>query len=398
LKENYISINKEKTKLFFTEKVLNKVSEAEKQESEKTLSASKQIFEEKILKTNKFSTPIILKENTVEFTVCVLNECFKKELNQELIISNKTYSDSVTKYYLNNLITPYDTEEENPTTLLNFSDTDKFNFEAMRNNKQLTHKFCEKVEAIFKAKYGDTYTFEILTIKKGSKQVLVNTNLPPQLFDEFRLYINQNAEKDLGAAQEVKQQKNLRELKFTADMIDTRGNMDFSNLGETQRRGGLPYFQPKGWIRIGLKVSGKYGPNDKWLAMDGNLDEWAVGFHGLKDITKSNLIINGNLISKDNWAHGCQTHTNLNVNTKSVYSTCGKGVYFGDKIEVCETGGYTGSCLFGGKTIKLAFQCRLNPKEIRITQYSPSQAYIVPNQRNDNYTNIRPYGILLKTS
>jgi len=266
----------------------------------------------------------------------------------------------------------------------------------MQVDKSLTCDFCQKVETLFKAKYENQYTFEILSIKKGSKVLLINTNLPPDLFSEFRDYINANAENHLGAAQEVKQQKNLKKLMFSADMIDTRGNMDYTNLGGTETRGGLPYYQPKGWIRIGLRVSGKYGDNDRWLAMDGNQDEWAVGFHGLTDISKTNLIVNGNLISKDDWNHGCQSYKNINMNTNNLYPLCGKGVYFGDKIQVCENNGYTGSCTFAGKKVKLAFQCRLNPKEIRITHYSPSQAYIVPNQRNDNYDNIRPYGILLK--
>ncbi len=364
-------------------------------ESEKVRTSYKQICEERLVKANRVSQPIVLKENTVEFTVCVLNECIRNELGQELIISNKTYSDSLHNYYLNNLISPFDTEE-NPITILKFSDTKKFNFDLMQSDRNITNQFCQKVETLFRNKYGNKYSFEILTIRKGSKEVLINTTLPPEIFKEFQDHINKHADKDLGAAQEVKQQKNLKELKFTADMIDTKGNFDFTNFGETQIRGKLPYHQPKGWIRIGLRVTGKHGTNDRWLAMDANPDEWAVGFHGLKDIAKCNLIINGNLISKDNWAHACQNHPNLNTNTNTKYATCGIGVYFGDKIDICENGGYTGVCTFGGKTVKLAFQCRLNPNEIRITKFGTSQAYIVPNQRNDNYDNIRPYGILLK--
>jgi len=68
--------------LLLTEELLNQVSEEEKEESKELISVMELIVEDKLLETNNLSPQIILKENTVEFTVCVINECFKKELRQ----------------------------------------------------------------------------------------------------------------------------------------------------------------------------------------------------------------------------------------------------------------------------------------------------------------------------
>ncbi len=55
--------------------------------------------------------------------------------------------------------------------------------------------------------------------------------------------------------------------------------------GQTYRRGGLDYYQPSApWERDGLKVKNKYdNGNNEWLAMNGNPNEWAVSFHGIKN-------------------------------------------------------------------------------------------------------------------
>ncbi len=49
--------------------------------------------------------------------------------------------------------------------------------------------------------------------------------------------------------------------------------------------------------------------------------------------------------------------------------------------------------------MKVAFQCRVNPREVRIPNYSShgsGKAFVVPNSTPGCYDNIRPYGILIK--
>ncbi len=56
--------------------------------------------------------------------------------------------------------------------------------------------------------------------------------------------------------------------------MDKNGDIDFvkSHKATEQVRGGLPYYQPNGWMRYGLNIQ-KYNDkdgNDNWLRMDGN--------------------------------------------------------------------------------------------------------------------------------
>ena len=45
----------------------------------------------------------------------------------------------------------------------------------------------------------------------------------------------------------------------------------------------LPYYSPQVWKGFGLKVKGKYdNGSDDWLACDGNENEWAVAYHGVR--------------------------------------------------------------------------------------------------------------------
>jgi len=398
--KDFISINPEATREFIKNSILNEKTKEEMIKSKKKIEEIKLLVEKKIVYNPNYLTykQILLPENSIEFAVMTINECFKKDYeNDNIIYNNNGYVKEIQDYYLNNLILAGEKLNEKPQYLLKLEDKPnlKYSFDNLKNNEDLSNEFCKVINDYFRKKYNNQYTFEILSIKKGSRDLLINSNIPKKLFDEFIDFINKNAEKDIGVAKLVMEQKNIREIKFSPEMIDTLGNFDFTNHGETQIRGGLPYYQPKGWMRIGLKVKGRFG-NDDWLAMDGNVNEWAVGFHGFRSVENAMLPIQGNLISLEKWAHACKGHKNLNSKTNSKYTLCGVGVYFGDKIEVCEINNYTGSCKIGNKNVKLAFQCRLNPEEIRLTNFNPSLAYIVPNQNNDDYSKIRPYGILLK--
>ena len=66
--------------------------------------------------------------------------------------------------------------------------------------------------------------------------------------------------------------------------FDVRGNYTFSK-GDISKRGGMDYHQPSApWERVGLSVRNKFN-DDGWMEMNGNPNEWAVAFHGVKDTT-----------------------------------------------------------------------------------------------------------------
>ena len=71
--------------------------------------------------------------------------------------------------------------------------------------------------------------------------------------------------------------------KLYKNMLDNKGNR-VTGWAEGEKRGGYDYFPPKDkWKGFGLKVTGKYdNGNDDWLACDGNKNEWAVAYHGVR--------------------------------------------------------------------------------------------------------------------
>ena len=86
-------------------------------------------------------------------------------------------------------------------------------------------------------------------------------------------------------------------------------------------------------------------------------------------------------------AQACQGHINSNKRSVTYGQPCGIGVYCTPKIEIAE--GYTSIVPFDGKNYQIALQCRINPKKFR---NAGGDYYVV------NSEDIRPYGILLKSS
>ena len=73
----------------------------------------------------------------------------------------------------------------------------------------------------------------------------------------------------------------LEALQISSNILDPEGNR-MSGWPDGEKRGGLPYYSPKGWIGFGLKVTGKYdNGNDDWIKMDNNPNEWAIAYHGI---------------------------------------------------------------------------------------------------------------------
>ena len=64
-------------------------------------------------------------------------------------------------------------------------------------------------------------------------------------------------------------------------------------------RGGYPYKRPIGAHRWGLKVRGRYSPDDKWLGSSGghrtksDEGEWAVAYHGTREINATQILQEG---------------------------------------------------------------------------------------------------------
>ncbi len=118
------------------------------------------------------------------------------------------------------------------------------------------------------------------------------------------------------------------------DDFDSRGDFSYIwSISDQDVRGGLNYKQPNwNWVRIGLKCAGRYDKgNNDWLEMNGNPNEWAIGFHGTsneatKQVIKTRSFLKGK-------RHACEDDIDINEGGENFGRKCGQGIYFADDVE-----------------------------------------------------------------
>jgi hypothetical protein len=73
-------------------------------------------------------------------------------------------------------------------------------------------------------------------------------------------------------------------MEISASNFDPKLNRDYrieSNCSFNVKRENFEYLAPKGFIRYGLKVSGKFDDgNETWVEMSNIPGEWTVVYHG----------------------------------------------------------------------------------------------------------------------
>ena len=134
-----------------------------------------------------------------------------------------------------------------------------------------------------------------------------------------------------------------------------------------------------------LNVIGKYdNGSDDWLDYNGNKNEWAVAYHGVRRENAPQVIHN---IVKEGFKPGPnQVHGDcININSFNSDETVGNGVYCSPNPKVMET--YTLS--YNG--YKMSLMLRVKPQRIRFCKCEPE--YWVLNGKSNE---MRPYRILVK--
>ena len=81
--------------------------------------------------------------------------------------------------------------------------------------------------------------------------------------------------------------------------------------------------------------------NNSWMKMEGGQGEWAIAYHGVaRNKTNSEIFSAIDNIVKNNLKEGRNQQYNLteniNLDTKSDYPKCSKGVYLTPKIQIAE--------------------------------------------------------------
>ena len=157
------------------------------------------------------------------------------------------------------------------------------------------------------------------------------------------------------------------------ELLDHKGDNKNQGWGYNEKRGGRPYYPPKGWIGYGLKVWGKYDKGDNtWIGYSGAAGEWCVAYHGASQKLNQNYKMMRDVED--------QNHPGQKV---------GEGVYCSPNPNVLDQEG--GVIQVGNKQYKIGFMLRVRPEKIRIAK--TNNDYWVLNGTSDE---IRPYRILIK--
>ena len=160
-------------------------------------------------------------------------------------------------------------------------------------------------------------------------------------------------------------------LNLEPDLLNPFGNKLNGKWAKNEKRGGLRYRPPVGWIGFGLNVINKYdNGNNDWLACDGREGEWCVGYHGAgrdKSSDEVKIIIKSILKNNLKPGRGQSFKNDININRKNPeYIKVGVGVYCSPDISVLEK--YAGFININGKKYKVGIMLRCKRDKIRIPQ------------------------------
>ena len=327
----------------------------------------------------------ILAQNLEDIGIITAIE--KEASNEELNIKS---SEMVLKFIMNGLI-------DKKKFDLHFDFGEKRNNELLNNEKE-REKFHNKLKGALSREYKipeDQIIFG--NPQKGSYKV------PVIFLDEVSNKIDASEfQKRLKNLKEIEEFKYIEEIKKTLimegcklsqNMLDPQGDR-YKNWPTGEYRSGLPYYSPKGWLGFGLKVLGKYdNGNDDWLACDGNKNEWAVAYHGVRTKIVPKLEDAVGNIAKSGFKIGDAQHYKNRININEPEKQVGIDIYCSPSPEVLEKyANYSSSeTMIKGKYYMMGFMMRVKPDKIRKPE-DKSDFWIL----NATTDEIRPYRILVK--
>ncbi|KAL4432926.1 hypothetical protein ABPG74_014440 [Tetrahymena malaccensis] len=329
-----------------------------------------------------------------------------------LVLQNMYKDDGITTYITDQSIQALQKEEnyQQQQSFIQIGLHDQASYFQMKFDKQAA-LYDELMQTKTKNNLNDfLYKFKSIIGQKINTQnpqqdvIIMNVAFVqvPQI--DFRVVSNQYSNKelkkiitfrDIGVS--VSEQSLLESAKLTPDMFNPQYNMEWgaNYQGKSEARGQLKFYDqpnpvnhiynfPVGYKGYALDVS-KYGNDLSWISSKADSKTWIVLFHGtnqdgLSGIMQSNLEPG----DRNNYGgHKCRiTGTIIKSGPKS-------NVYLTDSIKVAERFAEQ-TTIFNQKKFKIIFQCRVNPGGVK-SPIKQTTYYTV-----EQYTNIRPYRILLK--
>ena len=299
--------------------------------------------------------------------------------SEESIKENETIMELMTNGMLNKkkLSLSYNWDSKRITELMNNKfEQEKFNKDFQKEAAE-RYKTSEDNIIVTNTLIGNDYNVQIIFMSDEFNDLEIS-----EFQERFK-----NSDK-LKYLKEIHKTLIMEACKLSPNMLDPKGNR-ISGWPDGEKRGGLPYYSPKGWMGFGLKVRGKYdNGNDDWLECNGNKNEWAVAYHGVGiSISKSLEIAMGN-IYKSGYKIGPGQLYKDYINVNKPGTKIGIGIYCSPKpsdLEIYANFGESSTVIQSNHYI-MGFMMRVKPDKIRYSK--EKEDYWVLNPTTDE---MRPY-------
>ena len=185
----------------------------------------------------------------------------------------------------------------------------------------------------------------------------------------------------------------MKYLRLDPNDFDHAYDFDYRGCSfSDEERGSHPYYFPRGWCRLGLRVSNKYRQDQLWIGRENGPGEWAVAFHGTKAEDALGTVRGGlrsDAFRSDPMRDVAVAKLGKKVDRPGlyVYTKCEDGASLRSEP-------FTLPVLPGqSERFRLVFQCRVKPVKYTV---HPTPVEGVDTWRYVDANFIRPYGLLLK--
>ncbi len=241
--------------------------------------------------------------------------------------------------------------------------------EELLNDENEQKKFNEKLKKKLAKEYGINEDEIIVSFpQKGSYKVIVIFKSKDFYnLDKKDLLKKFGNDPELGKLKELHSDLIMNGCKITPKMFDEKGNNMDGGWAENEERGREPYTPPKGWIRYGLNVLGKYdNGNDDWLAHDNREGEWCVAYHGVGQGQPSDNVKKAvRSITNSNLKPGSGQYYADHEDYRHPGQKVGEGVYCTPDPNITIQDDYAGIVEINDEKYYMAFMLRVKPDKSR---------------------------------
>jgi len=319
-----------------------------------------------------------LKNNPNYFKNLQVEGCFNNEITAFVFLILKKLFGNINQQaiYSQSFIKPLLPHYSHRLTIGNLNNNLLILYFKSKNIIPMSSMKGKHIEQILNKIFNNqAFSFKVLFSTKeviSSQEVLsiyCQTNIKPDIAINF--ITNSEAEFLEAEFLEYKTFHRFDKLLFNEGLMSVKGNKDYiiQNYGP-ESRGNMIYYFPNGYKRFGLFVG-----EGVWLSMSNQPGEWSVAYTSVKDTA-----LCPDLAGK----------LNININSKGKYPTISKdGIQVAVNVKTLEP--FLDSIEIFGRKYIVAFQCRINPDLIQISQEN-SEIYVLDRTQSDC---IRPYGILI---